>query len=254
MPPTQRRRRILDILDEQTCVSIAYLQTTLDTTPMTLWRDLKLLEDQALLKRIRGGAMKIDVEQEPRYDSKLESSRTAKVKIAKYAIQHMVQDGDIITLEGGTTVAEFARYLPQSNLVIHTNSLPIMNLVNHPRRSVYCSGGLVREESGTMVGKEAVTFFYRRKVKTFFMSATGFDLQNGLTDPNPMEIEVKQAMANSAEQIVLLLDSEKIGITSLMQIIPLRKVTCIVTDKALNNDYTQLLNKYKITQHIICKT
>lgn len=239
----ERHRRILKLLQERTSISVKFLQEDLQVTPMTLWRDLKLLEEEGLLKRTRGGVMHRDVEEEPRFDAKVDAARTAKVKLAKYAARNFIKDGDIIALEGGTTVAELCRQLPVKNLTVLSNSLPVVYEIyrNHPNVVVYCSGGLLREESGTLVGKEAVTFFSKRKVGTFFMSASGIDLEFGLTDPNPMEIEVKQAMARAAERIILLLDSSKIGKSSLMKVLPLGKVSELVTEEAIPPEFVERL-------------
>ena len=248
MLPTERHRLILNILDTQISATVRYLQEQLGVNAMALWRDLKLLEEQGLLKRVRGGAMSAGVNREPRFDAKLESARTAKTRIAVYTAKHFVQDGDIIALEGGTTVANLVPCLKNRNLTVLTNSLPVLNHVRTqtPQIATYCSGGFLREESGTLIGKEAITFFSRHKAGTFFMSATGLDLEAGISDPNPQEIEVKQAMAQAAERIVLMLDSSKLGMRSLMQILPLRKIDLVICDTVPPPSYAPLFKKNKI--------
>lgn len=244
----ERQRRILQMLQEQTFVKLECLKGEFVVTPMTLWRDLKELEEQGLIRRVRGGAMHADVDVEPRFDTKCHAAKTAKMLIAKVAKERFVQKDGVYALEGGTTVAELAKCLSGYPATLLTNSISVLNELRcqDHNPSVYCSGGLLREESGTLVGKEAVTFFSRRKVDTFFMSASAFDLDSGLTDPNPMEIEVKQAMAFSAHQIVLLLDSSKLGTRSLMEIIPLRKVDTLITDKPLPDAYKALLLQHGV--------
>lgn len=245
MLPVERHRRILQILETELSASVSVLQERLEVNPMTLWRDLKKLEEEGLLKRIRGGAMRVDVAREPRFDTKLKAERGAKGRIAAYAAAKLVRNGDIIALEGGTTVVALAQRLKQRDLTILTNSIPILNEVriHSPRATVYCSGGLLREESGTLVGKESVTFFSRRKVGTFFMGATGLDPESGLTDPNPQEIEVKQAMARAAGRIVLLLDTGKMGQHSLMEVLPLKKIDIAVCEKTPPPAYRTLFKK-----------
>jgi DeoR/GlpR family transcriptional regulator of sugar metabolism len=239
----ERQRHILRIVREQTLVKLNSLKAHLGVTAMTLWRDIEELSEQGLVKRMRGAVMRAEVSNEPTFDAKLDEARTAKALIARKAADMFFQSGGSYSMEGGTTVTELARIIGGNPATILTNSISVVNelrdLGHHP--TVYCSGGMLRPESGTLVGKEAITFFSRCKVDVFFMSASGFDLEAGLTDPNPMEIEVKQAMAYAARQVVLLLDSRKLGQRALMQVLPLEKVSVMVTERSVSAGYAAKL-------------
>lgn len=245
MPPAIRIRIIQRILEEQTSASVRLLRERLKVNAMTLWRDLKRMEELGLVRRVRGGVMLAGVNEEPRFDAKLAAAGAAKARIAAYAARRLVSAGDILMLEGGTTVAALLPELKQEGLTLLTNSLPVLNRAREAggRLTAYGSGGLLREESGTLVGKEAVTFFSRRKADIFFMSATGWDAEHGLSDPNPQEIEVKQAMAASAARVVCLLDSSKLGKRSLMEVLPLRRIHTLVCERNPGPDYKVLLKK-----------
>ncbi len=231
------------IVREQTLVKLNHLKTHFGVTTMTLWRDIEELREQGLVKRFRGAVMRAEVANEPTFDAKLDEARTAKLAIARKAVALFFQPGGSYSMEGGTTVTELARIIGGKPATVLTNSISVVNVLrdhgHHP--TVYCSGGLLRPESGTLVGKEAITFFSRCTVDVFFMSASGFDLETGLTDPNPMEIEVKQAMAYGARRVVLLLDSGKIGQRSLMQVLPLEKAGAMVTEKSIPARYSEKL-------------
>lgn len=241
----ERHRRILARLERETSATVSELAGEHAVTPMTIWRDLKLLEEQGLLKRVRGGAMRAEVLSEPAFNAKLERSRQIKERLGAYAVRRFLRAGQTIALEGGTTVAALASQLDRDGLTILTNSLWILQRVQGLpcRPGIYCTGGLLREESGTFVGRQALTFFSRRRPDVFFMSATGFDARHGLTDPNPQEIEVKQAMVASAKRVVLLADSSKAGIVSLMEVLPWRRVHEFVTDASPSEELARLLEK-----------
>ena len=232
MFPEERHRKILSILEQQTAVSVADLRRELGVNAMMLWRDLRLLSEQGVLKRVRGGAQQADVDREASYQMKQRTRATVKTQLARLAVERFVHDGDIVILEGGTTVAEVATLLFDREVTVLTNSLSIAQRLysGKARCTVYLSGGLLRMQSGTFVGREAVTFFPRRKAKVFFMSATGLEETRGFTDPNPQEIEVKQAMIRSAEKVVALIDASKIGVNSLMQVTAIRKVNYLISD------------------------
>ncbi len=228
---------ILKLLQEEGEVSCAALAQGMGVTAMTVWRDLKLLEEQGQLKRIRGGAVRLNGPAEVDFQQKTVQARAAKQRIASFVAKKLLQAGDILILDGGTTVASLAEQLLPSRLTILTNSLPIAQAMqNHVARpSVYLSGGLLRPESGTLVGREAVTFFSRRRAVKFLMSATGLDSEMGVSDPNPQEIEVKKAMAARAGQVILMADASKLGVVSLMQTVPWQRVDKLVIDAPRND-------------------
>ena len=228
----ERHRKILSLLEEKTAVSIAELKGSLGVNAMMLWRDLRFLEDQGLLKRVWGGAQRADIEKEASYQTKRRACMIAKTRIARAAVEHFVKEGDSIILEGGTTVSAVASLLFRRDVTIFTNSLPIAQQLHkaEAKCSVYLSGGLLRMQSGTFVGREAINFFSKRKTDVFFMSSTGLVEEVGFTDPNPQEIDVKQAMIRSAKNVVALVDSSKIGIRSLMPVTALRRVDYLISD------------------------
>jgi DeoR family fructose operon transcriptional repressor len=239
----ERHRRILERLERETSVSVAVFAEEHQVTPMTIWRDLKLLMEQGLLKRVRGGALRAEVLSEEAFNSKLEQSSQVKEQLASYAAREFISQGQVLAFEGGTTVAAIAPHLNQPGLTVLTNSYRILQRVQGLacRPGIYGSGGLLREESGTFVGREALAFFNRRKTDVFFMSATGFDAKFGLTDPNPQEIEVKQVMAAKSRKVVLIADSSKAGVVSLMEVVPWRRVDAFVTDQPVGDALEKVL-------------
>lgn len=232
MLPAERHRRILERLESGTSASTAELIDLLGVTAMTVWRDLRLLEEQGMLTRVRGGAMRAEVREEPQFNAKLMKHRAAKEKMAARAARDFVKPGDTIILEGGTTIVTLASRLIHPGLNIMTNSLQVIHNLSgiRQRHAIHCCGGLLRERSGTFVGRQAESYFPRRRAATFFMSATGIDETSGVTDPNPQEIEVKRAMARAAKRVVLLADASKTGQTSLMEVLPWGRIDTWITN------------------------
>ncbi|HPA18495.1 MAG TPA: DeoR/GlpR family DNA-binding transcription regulator [Verrucomicrobiae bacterium] len=229
----ERHRLLLRRLEETGALEARGLGAELGVAAMTIWRDLRMLERQGLLKRVHGGAIRADRAQEPEFRQKEGRALAEKRRIASTAARLFVRPGDVILLEGGTTVAELLPHIPPRGLTLMTNSLPILSRAQALGRGwqIHCSGGVLSPVSGNFVGPEAVRFFHGKYAATFFMSATGLDPKTGaLTDPNPVEIEVKRAMARAAQRVVLLLDSRKIGLRSVQEVIPLCDVDTLVID------------------------
>jgi DeoR/GlpR family transcriptional regulator of sugar metabolism len=234
--PIERHRRILELLQREGQLRTRELCKLFQITAMTAWRDLHQLEDQGLLRRVRGGAVRSDGPPEPAYDKRQVSAYAAKQVIAARAAR-LLRAGEVVILDGGSTVTALADQNLPANLTFLTNSLPVAERMRHhpARPTVHLSGGLLRAESGTLVGREAISFFTRRHARTFLMSASGLDAAAGITDPNPQEIEVKRAMATRSERIFLLIDSTKFGTVSLMETLSLRRIEKIISDKPWAN-------------------
>lgn len=239
-----RHQLLLSRLGETGSIQVAGLAELLGVTPMTIWRDLRLLEEQGLLRRVRGGAILADSTGEPEFRHKVQHASAEKQRIAAFAARNHVRDGDTIIVEGGTTVACIMDHLQHNRLGLMTNSLPILTRAYEIGKPwhIHASGGVLSPVSGNLVGPEAVAFFAGKHAQIFFMSATGLDPETGaLTDPNPVEIEVKRAMAASAKHVVLLLDSSKLGIRSTQQVLPLKNIEVLITDKKIDRKHLKTL-------------
>lgn len=230
-----RREQIVALVERQGSVTNEELVNRFGVSLMTIWRDLTGLEEAGRLRRMRGGAARLErrLETEPFYVSKQVINQDKKNCIARYAAEHFIADGDIVFMEAGTTVAAMARHLPAyKHLTVVGNGLGTMNELAKqlPGITVFCCGGMLREVGLTFVGPQAEAYFRQVNAHTCFLSATGITTTEGVTDPNLLEIQVKRAMAHSAGRVVLLMDSTKFGLRSLAKIFDLRDINVLVTD------------------------
>ncbi len=232
----QRRAMIADLVVTQGTVSAEQLSQQFAVSNMTIYRDLKNLETLGKLRFVRGGAVS-ENSNEPVYFAKRQVHKKQKEQIAKYAAQNFIKDGDFIILEAGTTVSAMVKHLRHKHLTIMTNGLETVNEAASllPDLSVMCCGGILREVSHTFVGPQAEQFFREMRGKTLFLSASGMTLEGGVTDPNLLEIQVKRAMAASADHVILMLDSSKFGQRSLSLLLPLTQIQTIITDAAASS-------------------
>lgn len=233
----QRLKFLLEQLHREHSISIASLNQTLNVSYMTLWRDLEELEQQGLLKRVRGGAVPAPVESPlelpafPNFDPQTDTRHYQKARIGRYAAEHLIQDGDSLTIEAGTTASAIVPALQHKNLTILTNGLVTSLLAARflPDNSVLCSGGVLLD-NGAFIGPMAEAFFSNFRVKKVFFGACGVTPQDGFTDPSPLYSHLKKVMYANAEQCILLLDSSKLGVRSLVHVMPLLAAKILVTD------------------------
>jgi DeoR/GlpR family transcriptional regulator of sugar metabolism len=256
-----RLNNIVEIINQKRSVSVSELVRQLNVSEMTIWRDLKTLENQGVIRRVRGGAVAVEVKKEkgptnqfdePQFILKQKLYSAAKSKIAQYAAREFVDPGEIVILEGGTTVASMIPFLYQQNLTILTNGLNTLMMASPllSHLSLMSCGGILRDVSLTFVGPQAISFFNSFRASKAFFGCSGFTLQDGFTDPNPLEIQVKHAMRKSAEKAIMLLDSSKFGHRSLSTVLNLDEIDVLVTDKNAPEEALDTIRKAGIDVRI----
>jgi DeoR/GlpR family transcriptional regulator of sugar metabolism len=251
----QRRRNILEDLEHNGACTIRELSEKYSVSEMTIRRDLQLLEGEGHIQRTHGGALRTgNSEVEPRYTAKQKQHASQKGRIARYAAEQLVADGDIIVLEGGTTVTAMAYYLTgKQHLTVVTNGLYTANELRHllPNTTVICTGGILRDVSFTFVGPLPERFFSEFYANKLFISATGLTLEAGFTDPNMLETKARQAMIASARQVIMLLDSSKFGVQSLTVVLPATGPHILVTDDGAPPDMVQALRNGGVDVRVV---
>lgn len=252
----ERREAIIELLLAQDAATIPELVDRFGVSHMTIRRDLETLAEEVTMDRGEVRLLQHSAV-EPRYAAKQRVNAALKVQIARYAAQHFVQDGDVILMEGGTTVTAMTRHLHSKfGLTVVTNGLYTINelarLVH--TATVMSTGGVLRDVSFTYVGPATEQFLSMIHARTLFVSATGFTLEHGFTDPNPLEAQVRRAMVSCAERVVVLLDSTKFGVVSLVTVAPANGVDVIVTDAGAPAHELKQLREAGVDVHVVAQT
>ncbi len=249
----ERHRIILQLLAEQGSVTVTELCEKLGVSDMTVRRDLSALQSAGLLRRIHGGAVSTRGRSyEPPFLTRVQEAREAKRAIAEFAAT-LVEEGDSIALDVGTTTLEMARCLTDKrDITVITASLPIANvLADHPDIRVILTGGILRPGERSMVGNIAESTFTRFHVDKAFIGIGGVDLNAGLTEYNLEDALVKKKLIASGQQHILLADSSKFGRVTFADVAPLSEIHQIVTDDALETPFQKALGDMGITLHIV---
>ncbi len=256
----ERRVRILEIVNADGSVSLDRLAEIIPVSRMTLWRDLSRLAEEGAVRRVHGGVVRLekgaaeaDDGREPPFFEKSIVNLKQKRRIALHAGRAYVGDNDVVILEGGTTVMQIVKSIVARDVTIVTHALNTLveAAKQGPRLHVISAGGILREPSFTFVGPGAVKFFETITAKTLFLSGTALDDRVGLTDPNPLEIEVKQAMIRAAERVVICMDSSKIGHRSMGIVLPFAEVQTIITDEGVSKDFLAIAEDAGITVDVV---
>ncbi|TXT60527.1 MAG: hypothetical protein BAJALOKI2v1_100074 [Promethearchaeota archaeon] len=239
----KRRDLILEKINKFGSVTVNKLEEEFNISRMTAWRDLKILEEQNLITKVYGGAVKkksTEFRPEPKFEEKLITASKEKDLIARFAAENLVKDSDVIILEGSSTVMYMIQYLKErKNLTILTNGVEtlVKSVKQLPHIEIHGSGGMVRKESLTFVGPKAKNFFHQYKADKIFLSGTGFTLEDGVSDPSLLDMQVKKLMCSIASEIIVLMDSSKFNKCSLASTVNLDEIDLLITDFNVSRDY-----------------
>lgn len=233
MNARERRAEIARLLAQHGEVALAGLAERFDVSEMTVRRDLKVLEVDGVARRVRSGAIDLGARGfEPPFRNRESAAPAAKTAIAEAALT-LVEDGQTLIIDSGTTALAFARALRGGglNLTVLTPSvLAAVELANEPTIRVILTGGVLRPGELSLIGCDAEAPFDSYNCDLMFLGVAGCDAAKGLTDYNTDEAQVKRAALRSASRIVALVDATKLGRVHLAKVMSLSELDVLVTD------------------------
>ena len=233
MLTSERRVFILEVLRRDGRVVAKALSQELGLSEDTLRRDLRDLASDGLLQRVHGGALPASpatADMRGRW-----SVATASKDAVARAAAAMVQPGQVVILDGGTTAVQLARHLPRSlraTVVTHSPSVAV-ELAEHPGIDVEIIGGRLFKHSMVAVGALAAEAIAAIRADAFFMGVTGIHPEMGLTTGNAEEAAIKRALSRQAAETIVLGTREKLGAASPFRIMPLAGIDVLVVERDL---------------------
>jgi DeoR/GlpR family transcriptional regulator of sugar metabolism len=230
--PSQRRQAVLRRLTTHGEVSFTELAEEFGVSEMTIRRDLETMEADGLARRVRGGAISVvSRSYEPPLAVRATTASAAKTAIGA-ASARLVNDGDTIIIDVGTTTLELAKALHgRRGLTVVTASLPIAaELGIDPDIRVLMTGGQVRSGELSLSGGMTEDAFTAMNCDLAFIGVAGICAAPGLTEYNPDDARVKRAAISAARRTIVLADSSKLGRVAFSTVAPLSFVDVLVTD------------------------
>lgn len=247
---TERRELILNILEEKKRITVKDLAKDVNVSEATLRTDLNILEDEGLLTRTHGGAVLNEdfSTSKKSFSEREKKNRDSKIIIAQKAID-LIKMKDCILLDASTTALELARLLRESSLhiTVVTNGISTaIELKENPSINVILIGGMARMGSMALEGSLGTSILNRINIDTMFTSASGFTTEEGLTDFNVYEVELKRLMVEKANKVVGLIDYSKIGTSSIATFAACEEIDLIISDKSFEPEFVKELSSLDI--------
>src|SRR5882672_1585303 len=243
----QRRRKILDLIEQRSQVTVRDLVEKFSISAVTARGDLDSLSSAGLVVRSHGGAVR-RLEASQDYPLRLKETlhHAEKVRIGRAAAD-LIQSKETIILDSGTTTAEIARHLKTRKLqsiTVITHALNVASeLVDATDVSVIMVGGLLRPVSRSFVGPQAEAVLKEFRADRVFLGVDGFDLEVGPSTPDILEAQLNSLMVKVAKEVNVVADFSKLGRRSVSRIGPISDVHRLITDTRAPDEFSNALRK-----------
>jgi ribose transport system substrate-binding protein len=237
----RRRQQISTILQKQGEVTIEELSRQLEVSENTIRNDLTAMQNENVLRRIRGGAILIEgglLSQRTTLVKRGQTYRDEKRLIGRWAAT-LVEDDDTIILDAGSTIYHLATFLTdRNNLTVLTNGIDVaVLLAKNPSNKVILASNVVRSDGVITTGNLHPMIHKRFFASKYFVSCHGFSIDQGLADPDVDEAAIKTQMLEVSQQVIALIDSSKFGIIAPFNFAALDQIHLLVTDAPEDDAY-----------------
>lgn len=244
----ERKKTILNMLNRHHQVNVNDLAKICHASQTTIRNDLNTLARDGYLQRVHGGAIEIAEAILPSVQSKrINVNSVAKTAIAQTA-QEFIHDGESILIDTGTTGLELARALGQKrDLTIITADITIADFIDKslPSVEVILLGGFLRKSHRYTTGPASLESLKLLRPDIAFVCPTAYSSGRGFMTNYEPSAELKKAYLHSAQQTIILMDSEKVGKNGLFFFGDLTDTDLIIMDKDPGNIVTSNLGNQR---------
>jgi DeoR/GlpR family transcriptional regulator of sugar metabolism len=227
----ERKAHLLSLLAASGSLIAKDVSRALGLSEDTIRRDLRELAKEGRLKRVHGGAVPIAPANAP-FPRRIAIATPEKIEIGRCGAT-MIEQGQVVFLDGGTTALQLARHLPQglsATIITHSPNVA-MELLNHERLEVEIVGGRLLRHSIVTSGAATVAWLDRYRPDICFIGATGLHPDQGVTTGDSEEAEVKRAIIARSGAALILASSEKFGAVSSFEIAKWADIDGLIVSK-----------------------
>lgn len=223
-----RLRHIQSLVDRAGRVRVVELAAELDVSEMTIRRDLDLLAEDGHVRRVRGGALAIGPQP---FAERFSKHSRAKDRISA-KLAELVGDGGAIGIDASTTLQRLAGQISATrDLTVVTNGPDTFQaLQDRAGVTPLLTGGQLDPRTGSLVGPLASRAAREMLLRRLFVSAAGIDAEHGTSEQTLEESEIKLALAEVSADIVVAVDSSKLGQRAPARTLPVERINILVTE------------------------
>lgn len=251
-----RRKKILEIVEEREFVKVTELSKLLKCSEVTIRNDIRILDEQGLLLKTHGGAIRSEQNPVVFNPEKIHRNENEKIAICRKAYE-LIEDGDTIIIDDSTTCFYLTRPIRENRLkriTVVTNSLLVgIELLNEKHVSLFLVGGQVSSEMAATMGETATDNIKGYNVDKAFIGVHGISFKVGITSIGTIQMQVKKAIIAAAQKVIVLADSSKFGGSYLSVVSSMEKINYVITDEGISADHKSDADKNGINLIIASK-
>lgn len=254
----KRINELIGIIKEQPTLSVKNLAEILNVSEMTIRRDIEYLKSNNILNQTHGinfltnnnGTASDDNQYE--LSTELAKYNAEKNKIGKFAAS-LIEPGDIIVIDSGTTTAAISQYIPENmNLTVFCyNYYTLSNIYNKKGISIIFPGGYYHHTDQMFESSEGLSLIKNHRANKLFIAASGVHEKLGITCAHNYEVLTKRAVINSSLTKILLVDSSKFGLVHAAYFANLNEISAIVTDTGISKEWRAIIEEAGIKLYIV---
>lgn len=231
MLETERHHLILKMLSQNQTVRLQEITTETGSSESTIRRDLIELERQKKLKRIHGGAAKLQGKlQESSLSEKTSKNLQLKQKIGQAAAA-FIEEGDTVFLDAGSTVFEMIPYLPPSIIVV-TNGISHTDALLARGCKTVLTGGIAKPSTKALIGRGAFQSLQQYRFDKCFLGVNGIHPDYGFTTPDEEEAHIKELAIQLSREAYVVADYSKIQEVAFAKFADLSQATVVTTEES----------------------
>ncbi|MEG1524601.1 MAG: DeoR/GlpR family DNA-binding transcription regulator [Clostridia bacterium] len=251
MANESRLLSVRDFIRSHGEVSIGELQSFYSNySAMTLWRDLKLLEEQGCIRRVHGGAISMlnaAPQIEGVYSKRARERILEKTSISKAALA-FITPGHAVYLDAGSTLMSVANLMGSERYTVVTSGANIaIELSQRHTCDVLLTGGQISENTLSCSGEQAESFINSINIDVALMATSGFSLASGFTSGSHSESVLKKNVIQKAAKTVMLMDASKVNRSLPFTFATLSDVDVLICDDKLPKDILSEAKRQNVT-------
>lgn len=237
-----RRKDIVSFVNQKGNVSFQELKDQFpNVSDMTLRTDLKYLDHERLLIRIHGGAKSLEtISGNDDYLSRRFIKNTDEKKEIAQKASKLIKKNTTIFIDSGSTTTYFSQLFPNQKNIIYTSGLTCATeLAKLTSAKVCITGGIINANSLSVNGTHGINYLKNVNFDSVFMGVTRYSPRTGFTCESSEDAELKRAVIDKADTVIVLMDSSKVNISGTYTICDLSDVDILVSDSKLPNDFLE---------------
>ena len=223
-----RRQALIELLSSNGSLRIEDLAARFQVSTMTIRRDLQAMEDEGLVRRVRGGA----ISGAANFEARQHRAGRAKQLIARKLATLVPSGGVGVCMDASSTVCVLAGAMPEAeNLSVVTDGIEtFLTLTRNSRVHAYLTGGQKDPNAGSLIGPVASATLKQFSFARAFLSSAALDPSFGTSEFSAEECEIKRLMAELSDHVVMAADSQKLGTGAAARCLPWEGIDLMVTE------------------------